>query len=110
MAPFNFVSSFWLLASYKRDLGNFCFLYRPIFYSGAKAGISGGSKEGAKNARPPLEVPILSISCSFWEILAKSYVGTGVPPGGLEPHLGEILDLPLGMGVGVISPWIPHCK
>ena len=30
------------------------------------------------DARPPLEVQILSISCSFWENLAKSYVGA--PP------------------------------
>ena len=34
-------------------------------------------------APPPLGVQILSISCSFWEILAKSYVGA--PPGELAP-------------------------
>ena len=43
--------------------------------------------------RAPLGVQILSISCSFWEILAKSYVGT--PPGSWRPHLREILDPPL---------------
>ena len=32
---------------------------------------------------PPPGVQILSISCSFWEILAKSYVGA--PPGELAP-------------------------
>ena len=32
---------------------------------------------------PSPGVQILSISCSFWEHLAKSYVG--VPPGGLAP-------------------------
>ena len=39
------------------------------------------------DARPPLlGVQILSISCSFWEILAKSYVGA--PPGELAPPPG----------------------
>ena len=33
--------------------------------------------------RAPLGVQILSISCSFWENLAKSYVGA--PPGELAP-------------------------
>ena len=38
--------------------------------------ISGGSKGGARDAcPPPLGAQILSISCSFWEKLAKSYVG-----------------------------------
>ena len=41
--------------------------------------ISGGSKGGnAGDTCSPAGVQILSISCSFWEILAKSYVG--VPP------------------------------
>ena len=35
---------------------------------------------GREGAHP--RVQILSISCSFWEILAKSYVGA---PGGLAP-------------------------
>ena len=38
---------------------------------------------GARGRRAPLGVEILSISCSFWENLAKSYVGT--PPGELAP-------------------------
>ena len=38
----------------------------------------------------PLGVQILSISCSFWENFAKSYIGT--PLEGWCPHLGEILD------------------
>ena len=46
--------------------------------------ISGGSKGG---------VQILSISCNFWENLAKSYVGA--PLGSWHPLLGEILDPPL---------------
>ena len=54
---------------------------------------SGGSKGGAKDARPPPGAQILSISCSFWENLAKSYVGA--PPGSWRPLLGEILDPPL---------------
>ena len=36
--------------------------------------ISGGSKGDAMDA-PSLRIQILSISCSFWEKLAKSYVG-----------------------------------
>ena len=42
-----------------------------------------------------LGVQILSISCSFWENLAKSYVGA--PPGSWRPLLGEILDPPLNV-------------
>ena len=38
---------------------------------------------------------ILSISCSFKEILAKSYVGAPLPPESWRPLLGEILDPPL---------------
>ena len=41
----------------------------------------------------PPGVQILSISCSFWENLAKSYVGA--PPKSWRPLLGEILDPPL---------------
>ena len=41
----------------------------------------GGS--GGHEGHAPLGVQILSISCSFQEILAKLYVG--VPPGGLSP-------------------------
>ena len=43
---------------------------------------SGGSKGGRKGRAPPW-AQILSISCSFWENLAKSYVGA--PPGELAP-------------------------
>ena len=51
------------------------------------------------DTRPP-PVQILSISCSFWENLAKSYVGAPPPPpppppGSWRPLLGEILDPPL---------------
>ena len=46
------------------------------------------------DAPPPPRVQILSISCSFWEILAKSYVGAS-PLGSWRPHLREILDPPL---------------
>ena len=53
---------------------------------------SGGSKGGRKGRMPP-PGPNSSISCSFWEILAKSYVGA--PPGSWRPLLGEILDQPL---------------
>ena len=53
---------------------------------------SGGSKGGGvRDARPPLCVQILSISCSFWENLAKLRVHAP-PLGGFTPPLGEILD------------------
>ena len=39
------------------------------------------------DARPPLGVQILSISCIFWENLAKSYVGA--PPGVGDPPRGN---------------------
>ena len=45
--------------------------------------ISGGSKGGVRGTRPPPGAQILSIACSFWENLAKSYVGA--PPGELAP-------------------------
>ena len=48
---------------------------------------------GARGTRAPLGVQILSISCSFWENVAKLYVGA--PPGSWRPLLGEILDPPL---------------
>ena len=44
--------------------------------------------------RAPPGAQILSISCSFWEILAKSYVGAP-PLESWRPLLGEILDPPL---------------
>ena len=48
----------------------------------------GGSGRGA-----PLRSKMFSISCSFRENLAKSYVGT--PPDGWHPLLRGILDPPL---------------
>ena len=42
---------------------------------------------GARGTRAPPGVQILSISCSFWEILAKSYVGA--PPGSWRPPRGN---------------------
>ena len=42
---------------------------------------------------PPRGVQILSSSCSYWENLAKSYVGA--PLEGWCHHLGEILNPPL---------------
>ena len=47
---------------------------------------------GARDAHSP-GVQILSISCSFWENSAKSYVGA--PLGSWRPLLGDILDPPL---------------
>ena len=47
---------------------------------------------------PPPGAQILSISCSFREKLAKSYVGGPPPPRGVgapPPPPGEILDPPL---------------
>ena len=54
---------------------------------------SGGSKGGTRDAHPPLGVQILSISCSFRENLAKSYVGA--PRRGGAPSSGK--------------SWIRHC-
>ena len=42
---------------------------------------------GAGDACRPPDIQILSISCSFWEILAKSYVGA--PPGVGAPSSGK---------------------
>ena len=50
---------------------------------------------GARGTRAPMGVQILSISCSFWEILAKSYVGAP-PPGSWHPSSGK--------------SWIRHCE
>ena len=51
----------------------------------------GGSRGGVRDARPPLGVQILSISCSFRENLACSR-----PPWRVHaPPLGKILDPPL---------------
>ena len=61
-------------------------IYSPTFSSG-------GSKGGARDARPP-GVKILSISCSFWENLVKLYVGA--PRGVGAPSSGK--------------SWIRHCK
>ena len=52
----------------------------------AQMASSGGSKGGTRDADPP-GAQILSISCSFWENMAKSYVctsprGVGAPPRG----------------------------
>ena len=53
--------------------------------------IIGGSRGGVRDARPPLGVQILSISCSFRENLACSR-----PPWRVHaPPLGKILDPPL---------------
>ena len=67
------------------------------------------------DARP--QVQILLISCSFWENLAKSYVG--VPLEGWRPHLRETLDPPLlsvshsvhggGLCMMPLSVWPPGC-
>ena len=50
--------------------------------------------------RAPPGVQILSILCSFWENLAKSYVGA--PLESWRPLLGQILDPPLD---GVLIQW-----
>ena len=58
-----------IITARKRSL---CFYTCPV----------AGSKGGALGTRAPLGVQILSISCSFGENLANSYVGT---PGELVP-------------------------
>ena len=56
---------------------------------------SGGFR-GAKGARAPLQPEIFSISCSFSENLAISYVGSPPPsPDGWRPLLRGILDPPM---------------
>ena len=55
--------------------------------------ISGGFRRGREGSPPGAQ--ILSISCSFREKLAKSYVGGSL--GSWRPPPGEILDLPLLM-------------
>ena len=53
-----------------------------IFFGFLRINGSDGSR-GTRDARPlPRGVQILSISCSFWENLAKSYVGAPPPPRG----------------------------
>ena len=58
----------------------------PIFF------ISGGFR-GRPRRASPLRPKIFSISCSFSQILAKSYVGA--PLEGWRPLLRGLLDLPL---------------
>ena len=72
------------------NVGDFAPWVRPILSNEAVADLH--SK--ILDARPPLGAQILSISCSFWENLAKSYVGAP-PLGSWRPLLGEILDPPL---------------
>ena len=59
------------------NLSLFSLHHSQIFFS--------GRSKGGREGRPP-GVQILSISCSFWENLAKSYVGAkwgvGTPPQG----------------------------
>ena len=73
-------------------------LGRNSQYFLAKSGViflmkcSGGSKGGPRDASsphppPPPRVQILSISCSFWKILAKSYVGAPPSPREVAPPL-----------------------
>ena len=63
---------------------------------------------GAHPARAPLRPKIFSISCSFSQNLAKSYVG--VPPGGLAPpptgNPGSAPDLEYP----TYEPWAHYTK
>ena len=52
--------------------------------------ISGGSKGGARDARPSLSPKISSFSCSFWEKFGKNWSNSW-----LAHPLWEILDRPL---------------
>ena len=60
---------------------------------------SGGSKGGREGRTPPLCVQILSISCSFWENLAKLRVhappleGSRPPPWGNPGSVTDLLSL-----------------
>ena len=58
---------------------------------------SGGSKGVASGTSPLLRPKMFSISCSFSENLAKSYVGAPSLKG-WRPLLQGILDLPLSFG------------
>ena len=53
---------------------------------------------GAQGRRPLPGVQFLLISCSFWEILAKSFVGAPLP--------GEILDPPLYVINSIIEAFL----
>ena len=53
--------------------------------------MTSGDLRGREGRSPTVQ--ILSISCSFWEIFSKPYVGA--PPESWRPHLGEMLDPPL---------------
>ena len=69
-----------------------------------------GRSKGARGTRPPPPPPgvqILSISCSFRENLAKSYVGAP-PPGSWRSHLREILDPSLAPLI--IDTWIDRLR
>ena len=57
----------------------------------------GGSKGGGVRDARHKGIQSLSISCSFWENLAKLYVQAPPPPPpeGSLPRLEEILDPPL---------------
>ena len=55
---------------------------------GTESQTSGGSKGGREGRAPQLGAQVLSISCSFRENMAKSYVG--VPPRGVgAPSSGK---------------------
>ena len=58
-------------------------------------------------ARAPLYSNLFLISCSFWEILTKSYVVA--PLKGQRPLLQRILDLPWLVNTSV-NYWIIHPK
>ena len=67
------------------------YVEKPLHSGIAVADLRGGRKG---RAPPPPPAQILSISCIFWENLAKLYVGAP-PSGSWRPLLGEILDPPL---------------
>ena len=83
--------NFLLLFSYLKKMSNVDFSYSLDFIYVPLTVV---------DLRVPLGVQILSISFSFWENLAKSYVGA--PQGSWRSPLGEILDPPL------IENCLPH--
>ena len=82
----------------------------PIEYSGSLSTarsywlIIGGSKgEGVRTHALLLGVQILSISCIFGENLANRVLAP--PPGGLAPHVVEILDPPMWLCMHMVCSY-----
>ena len=68
-------------------LKNLCEIENILDLRGCAWCVCSGRSKGARGTRIPPGVQILSISCSFWEHLANSYVGA--PWGVGAPNRGN---------------------